>query len=116
MVHRTFGGLDDAALLRFFLEHRESALYEARRQAHLAWSVLCARQIERMRAYIVLFRRRHGHEDASPEFDDEVLRIAVERVLAAGAAFEGSTLREFRAMVREGARRACAEALAKGRR
>lgn len=116
MVHRTFGGLDDAALLDFFLEHREATAFECRRQAHLAWSVLCARQLERMRAYIVLFRRRHGHHDVTPEFDNAVLRTAVERVLAAGSGFEGSTLREFRAMVRERSRRACAEALAKGSR
>ncbi|MEX2193903.1 MAG: hypothetical protein WD844_01335 [Thermoleophilaceae bacterium] len=116
MAHPSFAGFDDRSLLHFFLAHSESAEFEVRRRAHLAWSVLCARHIERMRAYIVLFRRRNGHDDPTPDFDDGVLRVAVERALAAGTAFDGHTLRDFRTMVRRIAQRACADALAKGKR
>lgn len=116
MAHPTSEGFDDASLLAFFLTHRESDDFEARRRAHLAWTVLCARQIERMRAYIVLFRRTQGREPARQTFDDAVLRVALERALALGGAFGGSTLREFRTMVRRTARQACAEALARGER
>ena len=116
MAHPSFAGFDDRSLLGFFLDHRESELFETRRRAHLAWSVLCARHIERMRAYIVLFRRRNGHDDPTPDFDDGVLRVAVERALAAGTEFEGTTLRHFRTLVRQTAKRACGDALAKGER
>lgn len=114
MAHPSFAGFDDRSLLSFFLAHRESDTFETRRRAHLAWSVLCARHVERMRAYIVLFRRRNGHDDPTTGFDEAVLRVAVERALAAGTEFGGSTLREFRTLVRGTARRACAEALARG--
>ena len=114
MAHPTFGGFDDGSLLAFFLEHRGSGDLHARRRAHLAWTVLCARQIERMRAYIVLFRRRQGRERARQTFDDAVLRVAVERALASSPGFEGDTLGEFRKLIRRIAHRACAEALARG--
>lgn len=116
MAHPDFTGFDDRSLLGFFLAHRESEVFEARRRAHIAWSLLCAREIERMRAYVVLFRRRKGHDDPTPGFDEAVLRVAVERALAAGTEFRGSTLRDFRTMVRRTARRACAEALARAER
>lgn len=111
MAHPSFAGFDDRSLLRFFLARRDSDEPEERRRARLAWSVLCARDIERMRAYVVLYRRRRGRGGHEPQFDERVLQVVVERALAAAAEFRGSTLSDFRAMVRGVAQRACAEAL-----
>ncbi|MBX5469505.1 MAG: hypothetical protein IRZ21_06360 [Thermoleophilaceae bacterium] len=112
MAHRAFRDLDDGELLELFLEHREAGDPDARQRAQLAWSVLTARHIDRVRSYVVVSLHRNGGAGSNVAVRDEAVRLAVARLLALAPSFAGGSLGDFRRAVRRAAKLACADALA----